>query len=106
MVSYKTRLLQLQRQSRRYAPARSRVTVRENESGELTVVYRGRRLRFREITVRAAPAAARADQVHRLDTRGGRHGGKVGVSRARPAMQHLWRRPFKPQNALPFQANA
>ena len=106
VVSYKTRLLQLERQSRHYAPARSRVTVRENESGELAVVYRGRPLRFREITVRAAPAAAPADPVHRLDTRGGRHGGKVGVSRARPALQHPWRRPFKPQTALPFQANA
>lgn len=106
VVSYKTRLLQLERQSRHYAPARSRITVRENESGELTVVYRGRPLQFREITVRAAPAAAPADQVHRLDTRGGRHGGKGGVSRARPALQHPWRRPFKPQTALPFQANA
>ena len=106
VVSYKTRLLQLERQSRLYAPACSRVTVRENQHGELTVVYRGRPLRSREITVRPAPAAAPADPVHRLDTRGGRHGGKVGVSRVRPALQHPWRRPFKPQAAMQLQATA
>lgn len=106
VVSYKTRLLQLERQSRYYAPARSRVTVRENDQGQLSVVYRRRPLRFREITVRAAPAAAPADQVHRLDTRGGRREGKVGASRRRPALQHPWRRPFKPQTAAQFQATA
>jgi hypothetical protein len=106
VVSYKTRLLQLQRQSQHYAPARSRVTVRENEKSELTVNYRGRPLQFREITVRAAPAAAPADKVHRLDTRGGRREGRVGTSRARPALQHPWRRPFKPPTATQFQATA
>ena len=106
VVSYKTRLLQLERQSRHYAPAHSRVTVRENEQGKLSVEYRGRPLRFREITVRAAPAAAPADQVHRPDTRGGRREGKLGASRARPALQHPWRRPFKPQTATLFQASA
>lgn len=58
VVSYKTRLLQLERQSRHYAPARSKVTVRENQQGELAVIYRVRPLRFRQITVRPAPAAA------------------------------------------------
>ena len=43
--------------------------VRENQQGELAVVYRGRRLAFKEIFVRPAPAAAPADTVHRLDTR-------------------------------------
>jgi len=51
------RLLQLERQSRHYAPARSRVTVRENEQGELAVAYRGRRLAYREIFDRPAPAS-------------------------------------------------
>lgn len=106
VVSYKTRLLQLERQSRHYAPARSRVTVRENQQGELAVIYRGRPLRFRQITVRPAPAAAPADKVHRLDTRGGRHGGNRGVSRVRPSLQHPWKRPFKPQPATRFTATA
>jgi hypothetical protein len=52
VVSYKKRLLQLQRQSRHDAPARSRVTVRENERGELAITYRGRPLRFSEIAGR------------------------------------------------------
>ncbi|MGC9197643.1 MAG: ISNCY family transposase [Acidobacteriaceae bacterium] len=106
VVSYKTRLLQLERQSQRYAPARSRVTVGENEQGELTVTYHGRCLRFRQIIARAAPAAAPADKVHRLDTRGGRREGRVGTSRGRPSLQHPWRRPFKPQTATPSQATA
>jgi len=106
VVSYKTRLLQLERQSRHYAPARSKVMVRENQKGELAIVYRGRPLRFRQITVRAAPAAAPADKLHRLDTRGGRREGRVGASRLRPALQHPWRPPFQPQTPAQFTATA
>jgi hypothetical protein len=105
VVSYKTRLLQLERQSRHYAPARSRVVVRENQQGELAVVYRGRRLGFKEIFIRAAPTAAPADQVHRLDTRGGRRGGMPVASPARPSPNHPWKLPFKPQTAQ-FRATA
>lgn len=99
VVSYKTRLLQLVRQSRHYAPTRARVTVRENQVGELIIAYRGRKLSFEEIFVRAAPAAAPADQVHRLDTRGGRRGGTVGASRARPSPNHPWKLTFKLRQA-------
>lgn len=106
VVSYKTRLLQLKRQSRHYAPARTRVTVRENQQGELAILYRRQPLAFKEIFVRAAPAAAPADQVHRLDTRGGRRGGKAGTSRARPSPQHPWKRPFKPQTTAQCIATA
>jgi hypothetical protein len=104
VVSYKTRLLQLERQSRHYAPARSRVVVRENQQGELAVVYRGRALRFKEIFVPATPAAAPADTVHRLNTRGGRRGGNGVASRARPSPQHPWKLPFKPQDTAQFRA--
>ena len=106
VVSYKTRLLQLERQSKHYAPARSRVTVRENEKGALAILYRGHKLGFKEILVRAAPAAAPADPVHRLDTRGGRREGKEGASRARPSPQHPWKLPFKPQATAQFRATA
>jgi hypothetical protein len=106
VVSYKTRLLQLERQSRHYAPARSHVTVRENQQGELAIIYRGQRLTFKEIQARAASAAAPADQVHRLDTRGGRREGRGGASRGRPSPQHPWKRPFKPQTAAQCIANA
>jgi hypothetical protein len=106
VVSYKTRLLQLKRLSQHYAPARSRVTVRENQMGGLAIAYRGQRLAFREIFVRAAPAAAPADPVHRLDTRGGRREGKGGASRARPSPRHPWKLPFKPQSTAQFRATA
>jgi hypothetical protein len=106
VVSYKTRLLQLERQSRHYAPARSRVMVRENQQGDLAVVYRGQRLRFKEIFARPAPAAAPADTVHRLDTRGGQRGGNGVASRARPSPNHPWKLPFKPQTTAQFRATA
>lgn len=106
VVSYKTRLLQLERQSRHYAPARSRVVVRENQQGELAIAYRGQRMSFKEIFVRAAPAAAPANKVHRLDTRGGRRGGMEGASRVRPSPQHPWKLPFKPRSTAQFTATA
>jgi transposase len=55
VVRYKNRLLQLERQSQHWAPSRSRVLVRENEAGAIAIGYRGRRLRFRELTF-ASPA--------------------------------------------------
>jgi transposase-like protein len=54
VISYEGRLLQLERQSRRHAPAKSRVLVRENEAGELHIEYRGRRLGFQQIAHRPA----------------------------------------------------
>ncbi len=50
VVRYDNRQLQLERQSQHWAPARSRVGVRENEAGEIAIHYRGQRLRFRELT--------------------------------------------------------
>jgi transposase len=49
VVRYQNRLLQLERQSRHWAPSRSRVVVRENEAGEIAIHYRGERLGFREL---------------------------------------------------------
>ena len=49
VVSYAGRCLQLQRQSRHYAPAQARVTVWENEAGQLEVEYRGQKLAWEEI---------------------------------------------------------
>jgi len=54
VVAYEGRLLQLERQSRHQAPAKSRVTVRENQAGELSVEYRGRNLGFAEVERRPA----------------------------------------------------
>ncbi len=49
VVSYAGRCLQLQRQSRHYAPAQARVVVWENQQGQLEVEYRGQRLAWEEI---------------------------------------------------------
>jgi transposase len=48
VVRYHNRLLQLERQSRHWAPAKSRVLVRENEAGEIVIHYRDQRVGFRE----------------------------------------------------------
>jgi len=49
VVRYNNRLLQLERQGRHWTPAKSRVLVRENETGEVAIHYRGQRLLFREL---------------------------------------------------------
>src|SRR5262249_57584472 len=47
-VRYNNRWLQLERPSRHWAPAKSRVQVRENEAGQIAIHYRGQQLSFRE----------------------------------------------------------
>ena len=59
VVRYKNRLLQLERPRKHWAPAQSRVVVRENEAGELAIHYRGQRLGFREL----APASTRMSRA-------------------------------------------
>ena len=58
VVCYKNRRLQLERQSQHWAPAKSRVAVRENPAGVIAVHYRGQRLAFRELP-RASTALGR-----------------------------------------------
>jgi transposase len=88
VVSYKTRLLQLQRPSRHWAPARSRVTVRENERGELAIEYRSRKLRFTEIAQRPEKELSPPRDVSPASR------GHV------PPTNHPWRRTYK-QMATP-----
>src|SRR5258708_16757928 len=49
VVRYNHRLLQLERQSQHWAPAKSRVLGRENEAGKIAIHYRGQRLGFRDL---------------------------------------------------------
>lgn len=46
LVSYEGRLLQLERQSRHHAPAKSRMLVSQNDAGTLHIEYRGRTIGF------------------------------------------------------------
>ncbi|HEV2715830.1 MAG TPA: ISNCY family transposase [Terriglobales bacterium] len=59
VVRYKNRLLQLQRQSQHWAPAKSRVLVRENEQGAIAITYRGQGLPFTVITASTAVGRGR-----------------------------------------------
>jgi hypothetical protein len=49
VVRYNNKLLQLERQSQHWAPAKSHVLVRENQAGKIAIHYRGRRLSFHEL---------------------------------------------------------
>ena len=89
VVSYKNRRLQLERQNRHWAPAKSRVLVRENEAGEVAIHYRGQRLGFRELTAAskalgegrgAAPSPAPPSPILRRSLP--------------PASNHPWRKGF------------
>jgi len=95
VVSYKTRLLQLERQSRHYAPARSRITVRENQQGELAIVYRGRRLAYKEISAPLVPAPPPRPNVS-----------PASREHVRPSPNHPWRQLFKPQTTTQLSATA
>jgi len=59
VVRYHSRLLQLERQSQHWAPAKSRVLVRENEAGEVAIHYRSQRLGFRELKASKALSEGR-----------------------------------------------
>ena len=56
VVRYHGRFLQLQPESRRYAPARSKVVVWEGREGQVSIDYRGREIAWSEITKGETPA--------------------------------------------------
>jgi hypothetical protein len=89
VVSYNGRWLQLQRQSRHWAPAKSRVTVCEWEDGRIQIQYRGERVSFREIGSRRQqlPAVREPKVVH----------SQPFV----PAANHPWRSSYKAPPLLP-----
>ena len=55
VVRYHGRLLQLQPESRHYAPARSKVLVWEGREGQVSIDYRGREIPWSEITRAETP---------------------------------------------------
>ena len=83
VVSYQGKLLQLERQSRHYAPAKSRVRVRENEAGEIAIVYRGKKLRYARIGQRPVPPAA------------ANHVSLARKGHVIPSPHHPWRQSYK-----------
>jgi hypothetical protein len=62
VVRYHSRFFQLQRQGR-YAPAQSKVLVCEGRHGSIAIEYRGRALRWQEISAPIRPAVPKANPV-------------------------------------------
>jgi transposase len=100
VVRYHSRLLQLERQSQYWAPAKSRVLVRENEAGEVAIHYRGQRLGFRELKASkalsegrgAAPSPAPPSPILRRSLP--------------PASNHPWRKGFSAKARALFSGAA
>lgn len=89
VVNYKGRWLQLERQSRHWAPASSRVTVCEWEDGSMAIQYRGQGLGFHEILRRSEKPIRPAEPK----TIRSRHPG--------PGPGHPWRTFYKaPKDAV------
>lgn len=91
VVRYDNRAFQLARQSG-YAPARSTVTVCEWPDGRLAIEYRGRAMRWTEVTRLATPPAPRPAPVVRR-----------GLPRPpqprRPSPDHPWSRGYEEREA-------
>jgi transposase len=101
VVRYQNRWLQLERPSRPRVATKSRVLVRENESGEIAIHYRDHRLVFRELKAAstvlseargAAPSPAPPSPALRR--------------RLTPAANHPWRRGFQTKNSTPLPGAA
>jgi hypothetical protein len=100
VVRYNNRLLQLERQSQHWAPAKSHVLVRENEAGEVAIHYRGQRLGFRELQPSkalgegrgAAPSPAPPSPILRRSLP--------------PAPNHPWRKGFSAKARTLFSGAA
>src|SRR5713101_450959 len=96
VVRYNNRVLQLERQGRHWTPAKSRVLVRENETGEVAIHYRGQRLVFRELKPSTAlsegrgvaPSPAPPSPILRRNLP--------------PASHHPWRQGFQQRNSPTF----
>jgi transposase len=91
VVRYHNRALQMARQSG-YAPARSTVTVCEWPDGRLAIEYRGRAMRWTDVTGRAAPPAPRPAPVVRRDR-------PRPPQPRRPSADHPWTRGYEERAA-------
>ena len=84
VVNYNGKLLQLERQSRHHAPAKSKVLVRENQQGEIRIEYRGRRLGFTQIERRPDRKPSCGGELSRASPR-----------QLAPAKNHPWKQSYK-----------
>src|SRR5438309_9809815 len=92
VVRYKNRLLQLARQNRHWAPAQSRVLVRENQPGHIVIHYRGQSLPFREIPLASSTARSRGRGAAPFPaTPPPKPTAAAGRAHRSPAGNHPWR---------------
>jgi len=87
VVRYQSRFFQLQPQSRRYAPAQGKVVICEGRHGSIAIEYRGRELRWEEISPPARPSGQTAT------ARDAKQGGGVSAVKRPwvPPADHPWR---------------
>jgi len=85
VVRYENRYFQLQPQSHRHAPARSKVLVCEGRHGSIAIEYRGQGLRWEEIPAPAKPQGAVESERQR---------GRLAAVRRKwvPPTDHPWRK--------------
>jgi len=94
VVRYNNRYLQVQAQSRNYAPARSKVLVCEGRHGKIGVEYRGRELSWKEIAAPVRPAAAAGPRGKLRATRPGGMLPAVARQKWIPPADHPWKRGY------------
>src|SRR4051794_29151040 len=80
VISYNSRLLQIRRNSRQHAPARSKVTVCEWQNGRIAIYYRDQLMAWEEIPQR--PVAAQPTVTSKRPTQ---------HRTTKPPMQHPWK---------------
>ena len=93
VVQYESRLLQVERQSSHYAPAKSRVRVCAWEDGRMEIHYRGQKLKWQEIGGRA--------EGRKAEDSGPREVATVARRKWRPGPDHPWRRAYGEQRVAP-----
>jgi hypothetical protein len=89
VVRHDNRFYQVERQSRTYAPAKSKVTVCEWEDGTMEIHYRGRKLTWQEIEQPPQKSEVVAAKRRRSS-----------MSAATPAPNHPWRRSYQDMKAM------
>ena len=101
VVRYQNRLLQLERPGRPRVATKSRVLVRENETGEIAIYYRDHRLVFRELKAASTALSER---------RGAAPSPAPPSPKLRrslpPAANHPWRQGFLQRMATNFSGAA
>ena len=88
VARYENRHFQLEPESRNYAPVKGKVVVWERPDGQIGIEYRGRAVRWQEIT---APARPRVQQNRAI------RAAKVGKQKWAPPADHPWRQAARRQ---------